>query len=330
MTAPMLKTSPQLSAFEHSILAALAYHDVFDYPLRVEEIWQWLYVDRAGDAEDVVQLTPADVERSLGSQALSTLIDRAGSYVCLKSRSSIVGTRMERKVANERKWKRAQRVSSILRLVPFVRFIGVVNTLALDNARPESDIDLFIIVKRRRLWLTRALVTGLVHAMGVRRHADCVADSICLSFYVSDGAMNLERLKLPNVEDDTYLHYWIAQVVPLFSRDGCWQSFLSANTWVANRIPHGFHGVPVPYHDDSAIVKALRFVPELIGYSILGDIGEWLTRSVQYRHMLAKHGSRIHANSTDVVVTDEVLKFHEKDRRAEYRLEFRKRLSQLA
>ncbi|MFH0829258.1 MAG: hypothetical protein V1907_03710 [Candidatus Kerfeldbacteria bacterium] len=322
-------TSPQLSPLERSILAVLAYHDIFEYPLTVEEIWKWLYVEYAWDTEDVARATPVDVERALSSGPLAELTDRAGSFVSLKGRSVNVATRMERKVANERKWRRAKRVSGILRFVPFVRFIGVVNTLALDNARPESDIDLFIIVKRRRLWLTRAVVTALVHLMGVRRHGSRVADNICLSFYVSDGALNLESLQHPAIERDTYLHYWITQVVPMFSRNGCWNRFLSANKWVAERIPHGFRGAPVPYHNDDVFVKIVRFIPEALGYSVLGDIGEWLASDLQYDHMLAKQGSRIHDETTDVVVTDDVLKFHERDRREEYQLEFQKRMSGL-
>lgn len=316
------------TGLDRAILAALAYHDVFDYPLTVEEIWRWLYVD-GDDAAAVARATPADVEWAVASLSVARSVDRAGSYVTLAGRSGTVATRMERKVTNQRKWRRAYRVASVLRLVPFVRFIGVVNTLALDNARPESDIDFFVIVKRRRLWLTRAVVTALVHAMGVRRHGSTVTDRVCLSFYVSDGALNLEPLKHPAIAHDSYLAYWVTEVVPLYSRGNAWQDFLRANEWVNARVPHGFRGIPAPYHDDSALVKVLRFAPELIGYSVLGDIGEWLLRIMQRRHMLRKEGSRIHAHSTDVVVSDDVLKFHEKDRREEYHRIFIQRLAGL-
>lgn len=316
------------TALDRAILGALAYHDVFDYPLTVEEIWKWLYVD-GDDAVAVARATPADVEWAVASLSVARTVDRAGSYVTLAGRSDIVATRMARHAANERKWRRARQVASVLRLVPFVRFIGVVNTLALDNARPESDIDLFIIVKRGRLWLTRALVTALVHAMGIRRHGSTVTDRVCLSFYVSDGALNLEPLKHPAIAHDSYLAYWVTEVVPLYSRGDAWQSFLHANEWVTKQIPHGLSAMPVPYFDDTAAVKAIRALPEVLAYSVVGDACEWLARALQHRHMLAKQGSRIHANSTDVVVNNDVLKFHEKDRREEYHEAFQMRLLQL-
>ncbi len=313
------------TALDRAILGALAYHDVFDYPLTVEEIWRWLYVDHDSDAGHVAAATPADVDWAVSALSIAGTVDRAGSYVTLKGRSEIVAVRMARHAANERKWGRARHVASVLRLVPFVRFVGVVNTLALDNARPESDIDLFIIVKRRRLWLTRAVVTAFVHALGVRRHGSTVTDRVCLSFYVSDGALNLEPLKHPAIAHDSYLAYWVTEVVPLFSRCDAWQSFLQANAWVSERIPHGLAVMPVPYFDDGAAAKAIRALPELLGYSAIGDAFEWLARAVQHRHMYAKQGSRVHTKSTDVVVSDDVLKFHEKDRREVYYAAFHRR-----
>lgn len=317
---------PQRSPLEQAILAALAYHDVFEYPLTVEELWKWLFVEYAWDRDEIAQATPADVERALSSPTLAPLIERAGSFVSLKNRSSIVATRMARKVANERKWRRARRVASLLRIVPFVQFIGVVNSLAQHNARPESDIDLFIVVKRRRLWITRAVVTALVQLFGVRRHGSAVSDRICLSFYVSDRALSLEKLAHPALKYDSYLTYWITKVVPMFERGRCWESFQYANRWITECLPNGLSGMPLPYHDDSFIVKLIRFIPEVIGLSMIGDIAEWIARDLQYDHILAHKDSRVHINSTDVVVNDDVLKFHEQDRRQQYHALFQQRL----
>lgn len=317
------------TALDRAILGALAYHDVFDFPLTVEEVWRWLYVNDDADTAEVAHATPADVDWAISALSIAGKVDRAGSYVTLKSRSGIIATRISRHAANERKWRCARHVASVLRLVPFVRFVGVVNTLALDNARPESDIDLFVIVKRRRLWLTRAVVTALVHAMGVRRHGTTVTDRVCLSFYVSDGALNLEPLKHPAIAHDSYLAYWVTEVVPMYSRGNAWQAFLRANGWVTKRIPHGLAVMPVSYFDDSVFAKILRALPELIGYSVVGDAAEWLARAIQHRHMYAKQGSRIHSHTTDVVVNDDVLKFHERDRRMDYHEAFLARLQQV-
>ncbi len=315
---------PRLSPLERSILASLAYFDVFDYPLRVEELWRWLYATEA-DSQAVAAASPADVEQALASGRLAQFIERAGSYVSLAGRSGIVATRMERRALSERKWQRARRVVSLLRTVPFVQFVGVVNTLAIDNARPESDIDFFIIVRRRRLWLTRLMVTAFAHLLGVRRHGRRVANRVCLSFFVSDAKLNLEPLSID--AGDPYLTYWITQVAPMFEREGVWRRFRDHNHWVTRYLPHGFAGSPGPRQTETFLVHTLRWLPELVLSSPLGRLFELIARWLQLKHMRRKTGSPRLAGMTDVVVNDEILKFHERDRRREYREAFHARLA---
>jgi hypothetical protein len=314
---------------EQAIIAALVYHDVFDYPLRLIELWRWLYVTNRDDWAVVTRATPADVERAVQTLQRAAAVDRAGEFITLHGRSRIVATRLERHVANQRKWRRAELVARCLRLVPFVQFVGVVNTLAIDNARPESDIDLFIVAGRGRLWLTRLLVTMAVSLLGIRRHGLRVTDRVCLSFYVSDAALDLQPLQLTKVDDDVYLTYWTAQVVPMFDRGGTWEAFKRANRWVVNHLPHGLIGTPNPRFGNGLIAPLLRAVPELLLSTPFGAMADWLAKRGQLLVMRGKRSSRRSAGTSEVVVTDEVLKFHERDRRREYRAEFHERLQQI-
>ena len=42
-----------------------------------------------------------------------------------------------------------------IQTVPFIKMVAVCNTLGYDNAAKDSDIDLFIIAKRGRLFIVR-------------------------------------------------------------------------------------------------------------------------------------------------------------------------------
>ncbi|MBI4090064.1 MAG: hypothetical protein HY421_01550 [Candidatus Kerfeldbacteria bacterium] len=314
------------SALERAIIAALAYHDVFEYPLRVEEVWRWLYVSDGRAWEAVQRATPADVEQALQRLQVARAVDRAGEWVTLRGRSGIIATRLERHAANLRKWQRAEGVTRLLRIVPFVQFVGVVNTLALDNARPESDIDLFVVAGRGRLWLTRLLVTVVVHLLGLRRHDLHVADRVCLSFFVSEAALGLQPLRLAGVDDDVYLTYWTSQVVPLYERGDAWAAFQQANRWIVDRLPHGLVGTPSPRFGSGMLTPILRAAPELLLTTPLGAVSEWLAKRLQLLVMRDKYWSRRSAGTTEVVVNNEVLKFHERDRRAAYRAAWQQRL----
>lgn len=312
----------QRTPLERSLLAALTYYDVFDYPLRIEELWRWLFVDDPAERAAVAAAAPADVERMIARLAEGGAVERAGAYVTLPGRSRLVATREARRLIGEAKWRRAGRAAGALRILPFVRLIGVVNTLALDNARPSSDIDFLIVVERGRLWLTRLLVTAVVQALGLRRHGALIADRVCLSFYVSDGRLDLGSLR---IEDDVHLTYWMAQFIPLYDRDGCLAAYRAANAWVDERLPNAWSGVPPAQLGDPAALRWFRAPATLVLRGRLGQVLEGWTRRLQQRRMARRRETRLGQPTTDVLATDDLLKFHERDRRASYRDAFRAR-----
>lgn len=308
---------------ERSVLACLAYFDVFDYPVTVAELWRWMYAEPA-DVDRVRATSPREVELTVRKLERGGQLERTGEFVSLPARSWTVATRMSRKVASRRKWNRATLVARCLRFVPFVRFVGVVNTLALDNARPESDIDFFIVMRHGRLWLGRLLVTSLVHLLGIRRHGRKVANRICLSYYVSDRALSLASTRLG--DGDPHLAYWVTQFVPLFDRGRTFERFRLANGWAAETLPHGFSVVPAPFLGDAFVPALLRSISEVLLGSLLGEPVEALARLVQKAKMQRRTIPAEFQGESSVIVTNDMLKFHERDRRRQYREAFRVRL----
>lgn len=310
----MERQSPNL---ERSTLSTLAYFDVFEYPLEVSEIWRWLYVN---DPVDATAATPHDVEQAIRRLESRGAVERVGPMVVLPGRSGNVAARLERTAAGQRLWRRARFASSVLRLVPFVRFIGVVNTLAIDNARPDSDIDFFIIVRRGRLWLTRMGVTVLTYLLGIRRHGRKVSQRICLSFFMSDRELSLESMKFE--AEDPYLAFWTTSIVPMFDRANTWSKFMAANRWVDARLPNGRSVRPAPYHADAWLPGIIRSLAEWPLDSAIGDAAERASRSLQTLKMRWPSIDDAARGESGTVISDDILKFHERDRRRQYRQAF--------
>ncbi|MBI5404621.1 MAG: hypothetical protein HY976_00170 [Candidatus Kerfeldbacteria bacterium] len=308
---------PRSHNLERSILSTLAYFDVFEYPLEVPEIWRWLYVS---DPADVTAASPHDVEQAVRRLEGRGAVERVGPMVVLPGRSGHVATRLERKAAGQRLWRRARFASSVLRLVPFVRFIGVVNTLAIDNARPDSDIDFFIIVQRGRLWLTRMSVTVLTYLLGIRRHGRKVAQRICLSFFMSDRELSLESMKFE--PEDPYLAFWTTSIVPMFDRADTWSRFMAANRWVDARLPNGRSILPAPYHADAWLPGMIRSLIEWPLDSAIGDAAERASHRLQTWKMRWPSIDDAARGESGTVISDDILKFHERDRRRQYRAAF--------
>ncbi len=210
-------------------------------------------------------------------------------------------------------YKKAKRYVSILRIVPFVKMIAVCNNLAFSKVDEHSDIDLFIVAERGRLFIVRTLVTFILQVLGVRRHGNLVAGRFCLSFFVDDTSYDLSKIA---IDDDIYLAYWCKTLVPLVDRGGA-EEFVLNNQWIAD-----YFEKPFDFKLDNSRILKDRFV---FGRALLrvlffwkwGDFVEGVLSSWQIKRARAKAARA--SKGADLVISDHMLKFHNIDRRRYYR-----------
>ncbi|MDD5110113.1 MAG: hypothetical protein PHI63_02765, partial [Patescibacteria group bacterium] len=273
------------------------------------EVWKFLWGQKA-EASEIFEVLDSLVEQGK--------IERVHGYYCLSGRSEIIHTRWQRYLLAEPKYKRALRTARFLRFVPSVLTVAVCNNLAYSNGKAESDIDLFIIVRRGRIWLTRLLVTAVVQLLGLRRHGKKVTDRCCLSFYLTDEHLDISDLALP--ESDPYLYYWISTLAPIYDREGTFEKFWQANAKLLQHIPNAH----------PKFVSHRRNVGRIFSHSRAATkFGGWLDASakrLQQRKM--KHRPAHPSADTSVVISDSILKFHEEDRRELFRKQWMERSAQ--
>ncbi len=308
-----------MSELEQSVVATLAWFELSRQPLTAFECWHYLWKE-----EGEFAATPNDVEQALRSLAGQGAAEAEGGFWRIKGSDLSVAERQRRARFAVAKRLSAQRGARFIAKLPFIRFVGLVNTVAYEAAAPDSDIDLFIVVADGHLWFTRALTTALVHLMGWRRHGDKVQDRLCLSFLVTERAAGLEPLRL---RDDPYLTYWVAGVLPLQGAQA-YQGFVEANAWAADRLPNRFKLMSACVAGTDGDVWAKRSAEEVFG-GRLGALLERMSKMLQVRRHRHHTASRLWQGGTAVVVTDDVMKFHETDQREILANSFRKRLSEL-
>lgn len=312
-----------MDVLHRGVLAALAYADTQDFPLTSGEVWRWWQASPAGGQGG----TPAPTREAIGA-ALEALrsagqVATTGGFWHLPERAPLVPLRLERHSRNERKWQRAERAARGIAWVPFVRLVAVCNTVAISNAKPDSDIDVFIVARRGRLWLTRLLVTAAVAVRGLWRHGTTITDRICLSFFVTDRALDLRPLLLQ--PDDPYFAHWVDQLVPMVAVGDQLSAVRNANPWVRDYLPNAFSTASQPTHHAPRTTHTRVWCERRLS-GRFGDALEQLARSLQRGKMRVSPNA---VASGAAVVTDDVLKFHENDRRAEFRDRFHHRLRQL-
>jgi hypothetical protein len=279
-------------------LRAISYHDLFDFPLTAEEL------------RPAAGLATADETLSaLAEAGRLGLVSTANGLYALRGREALFDVRRRRYLIAEDKYKRALRFFRFARYVPFLRAVFICNTLGRSNAREESDIDLFLVVRPRRLWIARLLLAGLAAALGLRPTPTDGRDKLCFSFFVSEDALNLRPLAIQN---DVYLARWLEDLCPIYDEDGYAAKVSAANRWAGSvRAASASHRRSLP--KAGALKRALERAVD-----VFGDAVERSAKRLQMR-LLPEELKRLSGLGTGVVLTDAVLKFHDGDRRAEIR-----------
>lgn len=286
---------------EKAILKTLAYADIFDYPLKEDEVWKWLIGKRGADSGYFKQALQRLVELGkIGSRA---------EYFFLPGRGHLVTVRRRRQKASRQKIELAKNASAKLKIIPWIRMVAVSGALAMENAREEDDIDLMIVTAADNLWLTRGLTIFLVELFGRRRRpADTeFADKICLNVFLDEAALKMEK-----ENHDLYFAHEVAQVRVLWDR-GVYRRFIKENGWIADFLPNWkAEGVK------EAQEKAKPFLPLL---NPLTSLLERLAYASQRRYMAKRR--------TREVVTPKSAFFHPFDYRAHTLSQYQKRFKKL-
>lgn len=212
----------------------------------------------------------------------------------------------ERDIFQARKRRRAVKVAIWLASLGSVRFVALANTTALGSARDEGDLDFFVVTKAGTIWSTRLLGVGPFKLAGLLPTKDRRRDTICLSYFITDDALDLSPHML--TPDDPYFRYWFLSLMPLFD-DGIGKEFWEKNANLRKRQPFAQRWEVPPDLAFNTTYRIPRFV-----YRVSEPIAEifqkkWFPPTI--RQMMNR--------DTRVMVGDKVLKFHVDDRRAEFR-----------
>lgn len=284
---------------EKAILKTLIYADIFDYPLKVNEIHKWLIGRKAGLRQ---------VEKALKVHQ---------EYYFLPKRAGLVAKRKLRKKNSAIYMLKAKMIAQILRIIPWVKLVGVSGGLALSNASKKDDIDFFIITAKKRLWLSRFFILGLLSVLGTRRKKDQkevrIAGKVCVNIL-------LEEDKLEQKNKDIYVAHEVLQMRPIWERNGIYGKYLEDNVWVFKFLPNWVGGVSAPGTEGAPGTKKTR--TSLSFNNSFIDKIENLAKDFQLSIMKKPKGAER--------IEDGSLYFHPNDCRKEVLKKYAQKLKKLA
>lgn len=308
-----------MKTMDKAITSTLAYFSIFDYPLTLIELWQWLYWQ--DDQKPIFENYLAAV-KVLEDGAV--LVNKDG-FLCLAGREEIVEKRRQNYRDSFAKYEIARRVGRCFAILPSVKAIFVCNSLSYNNSRQSGDIDFFIVVKDERLWLTRFCCLSILKIFNLRPTADNKQNKIDPTFFISHAQLSLNGIALDN---DIYLRYWLAQLSPLYDPDNVLAVLRDENQKLLNDLPNS---LPTSPHARRVIknsywLRGLRFIMSgLINYHWL----EVITKRWQLAILPSALKDQLNKNK-GVVVNDHMIKMHKADRRQEYLQQWQNIIAQLA
>lgn len=317
---------------ENAILATIVYYDVLgNYPLTAFEIYKYLtnlFPDNSSDSQELKNIQFSQIIDILTkSQGLKKTISQKNGFYFLKNQEEIVEKRIERQKIAERKWKKLRKIVRWFQILPYVQMIAVSGSLALNNTKKESDLDLLISARYGRVWMVRLFLSGLTQLIGQRRHGQVIKDKICLNQYLTSQHLRMPIQNLSNAHS-------IARLVPLLGIIE-YQRLLKSNDWTknylprmpANPIPFFGEGIGLPpahFHlraiKENKFLKLISKLAECLLDAKFGDIlgkklGQWQKRKIirKTRHAsitftldeIKRKNSRLH-----LYLSEEALIFH--------------------
>ncbi len=200
-------TDSDKSYLERVVFNTVRYFDIFEMPVTAVQIWRVLIVSGGGSGvrwrgSHIFSLR--EIREVLeNSNWLRERLSYQWGYWGMKNsmgtkesdKKKWVSNRLRRHAIAQQKWKIVRRAVWWMGWAPFVKMIGVTGSLSLDNTRPESDLDLLVIVKSGRIWTARILLLMTVQLLGCRRkYWDQEApDKICLNHFITDDNLVMAK-----------------------------------------------------------------------------------------------------------------------------------------
>jgi len=212
---PAFETNLAQKKAELAILKALAYFDIFDYPLSEKDIKNFLgcYVSDEIFASALLQLL------------LDKIIFRVDQFYSLQNSRHRAEDRMQGNLRAQSLIAKATRIGAFLYKFPHVRAVAVSGSLSKNYADEKADIDFFIITKANRLWIARTIL----HLFKKFTFLVGKENFFCMNYFIDEEALVIPEKNI----------YTAVEIVTLLPIAGTFtlNKFFEKNQWTKNWLP---------------------------------------------------------------------------------------------
>jgi hypothetical protein len=205
-----------LSLSQIQIIKTVLYFDVFNYPLKVQELFE----------NTAATISEEDLKLELEELVADHILFKEKEYISCRSSFELAIAKREKgnKGANEI-MPIALRYSKIIASFPFVEGVFLSGALSKKYYDEKGDIDFFIVAKPGRLWLCRTFLIIRYKLLPASKKKYW-----CTNYFVSS-----QNLVIP--EENKFTSTELTYLIPTVNYK-LYQQLLRHNSWTSNFYPN--------------------------------------------------------------------------------------------
>lgn len=240
------------------VFDGILYADAFDCALTINEIQRF----------SRIRISKEEIQSWMESPPVSDFIFSDSGFYYLRDRQELITKRREAMNRAAKLTRRATRIARWLQLFPFVRGIVLTGSVAANDADPEADVDLLVIVARSRLAVAFFLLGGLSRITS--------RSLFCPNYYLSEDHLSIKR-------NDFYVAREICQALPL---TGLASEFFESNQWVQRELPNAGskHNLTNSMMGSSLLQKSIELFCRLVLHKTVSSRLDSLAKSRLAHH----------------------------------------------
>ena len=215
---------------KQAVLNTLQYFNIFRHPLFFEEIHRFCGISTC--KKELKELTDHMV-------ASGEIFLIEGCYL-LEKNAALVHKRKTGATRAQLLMQHAQHSASIISRFPFVKNVSISGSLSKGYANEKSDIDLFIITQKNRLWICRSLL----HLYKKMTFLKGKEHSYCMNYFIDESKLCLE-------EQNIFTATELATLIPMYNTEVHRELIMANKSWAIKLLPNVPWSTDMVFTDDN-------------------------------------------------------------------------------
>jgi hypothetical protein len=205
-----------LKPLSESILRTILYYDIFNYPLKADEVYRFLPTNH---------VSKHSVEAELKDLSSKGYLYQFDDLFCAQNSKELAERRRKGNTEAEKLLDVARAKGKFISGFPFVRGVLASGSLSKGYMDENSDLDFFVITKPGRLWVARMILVLYKRIFLLNSHK-----YFCVNYFVDSDHLEIE-------EKNMFTATELATVIPLCEAD-LYTRLFKSNGWLTGFFPN--------------------------------------------------------------------------------------------